>query len=283
MKKTRKATNSSEQLISLSSELAGAAIAGALGFLSGSPAIAAGAGIVGVTIAKSANILLTDIANRQLSRREEIKVGAAAAFALDKIQKRLESGEQPRDDYFFSKDSTNHSDAEEILEGVLQKSKNEHEEKKIRLLGNFYATLVFSKGISIGEANYLLQLVESLTYRQICVLAILLVKPEFSEVINLRTTSYAKTEELPFETYSLLQEILDMISRGLIRLNSANNKTFISNPNINLLIPNQLVLTAMGERLISTLSVTDIITDKNNKFPEDFQVILEHLSQKKDA
>ena len=176
--------DTANQLITTGAEIAGAAVGGALGFLAGGPIPAAGAEVIGVVIAKGATRLLTDYANRRLSRREQIRVGAAAAFALAAIRERLENGEKPREDGFFSEETKGRSSAEEIFEGVLQKSKNEHQEKKIKLLGNFFANVAFSPDVSVSEANHLLRIAESLTYRQMCLLAMLLAMPEMPERVN---------------------------------------------------------------------------------------------------
>jgi hypothetical protein len=56
---------------------------------------------------------------------------------------------------------------EEILEGVLIKAQREHEEKKIRYLGQFLGNIAFDANCSGGQANYLLSLLERLTYQQL--------------------------------------------------------------------------------------------------------------------
>ena len=102
-------------LISTGTEIAGASVGGAIGFLAGGPALAAGAGALGVIIAKGSQKILTDIANRNLSKREEARVGATAAYSLDKVKTYIEEGKQPRDDDFFNEIKYNRSNAEEDI------------------------------------------------------------------------------------------------------------------------------------------------------------------------
>jgi len=122
--------NKTKQLIEAGTEIAGAAVSGALGFLFGGPAGAAGAGALGVVVAKSAKKLITDMANRHLSHQEEIKVGAAAAFAMSVIEDRLKKGDRPRDDDFFTKKNGENSSAEEIFEEFFSRARMNMKKRK---------------------------------------------------------------------------------------------------------------------------------------------------------
>jgi hypothetical protein len=153
-------------IVSAGSEIAGAAVGGALGFFAGGPVVAAGAGVFGVIVSRSVRKILGDYANRYLSKREEARIGATAAYALVRLRERLERGDNLRDDNFFKLDSSGRSPAHEILEGVLQKARNEHQEKKLKYLGNLFANLAFRKDVSPDAANLLLKTAEDMTYRQ---------------------------------------------------------------------------------------------------------------------
>ena len=128
----------------MGSDIAGAATGSAIGFLTGGPGGAAIGGATGVIISKS----LSDITDRLLSNREKMRVGATATFALTKIKSRLDSGDKLRNDGFFEEKEGGRPDAEEIFEGVLLKAKNEHEEKKAKILGNIFANIAFLPGFS---------------------------------------------------------------------------------------------------------------------------------------
>lgn len=81
--------------------------------------------------------VFSDFANRMLSKGEEVKVGAAFTFAASKLNERLLKGDKVRaDDWFFPNNENYRSCSQEILEGVIIKSKIEHEELKIKYLGN---------------------------------------------------------------------------------------------------------------------------------------------------
>jgi hypothetical protein len=48
----------------------------------------------------------TEIANRELSRREEMRVGATVSYAMEFIHERLERGDHPREDRFFTEEKS---------------------------------------------------------------------------------------------------------------------------------------------------------------------------------
>jgi hypothetical protein len=92
---------------------------------------------------------------------------------VSKIKEKIEKGENIREDNFFSKDPSNRSSFEEITEGVLLSAQKEHEEKKVRFLGNLIANISFNSSINRADANLYVNLAEALSYRQYCLLALL--------------------------------------------------------------------------------------------------------------
>ncbi len=174
-----------KRLIYAGGDIAGPAVGSAVGFLVGGP----GGAALGGALGGLASRVVHDMANRLLSTREEIRVGAAAFYAIDGIMERLRSGCEPRQDGFFAAKEQGRPDAEEVFEGVLLKAKNEHEEKKVRILGSIFANTAFFTGFSAGEANHLLRIAENLTYRKMCILSLIKRKDEI-QGINLREASY---------------------------------------------------------------------------------------------
>jgi hypothetical protein len=159
-----------KELIGLGSDIAGSVVGAAVGALGGPGGMVAGA-VAGSVITRTARMAI-EFAHRSLSHREKVRVGAGLAFAYNKIAQYLEENRHPRSDGFFDQDPSGRSPNDEILEGVLLKCKNEHEEKKTRLLGNIYANIAFMPDVSVEAANWLLQKTQDLTYRQLCILAV---------------------------------------------------------------------------------------------------------------
>ena len=161
--------------------------AGAAAVTSGAVALLLGEGpeakAIGGLASKGIEIVLrdvgTDISSRQLGPREEIRVGAALIIATAEIKRRQKNGELLRDDGFFDKNQGGRSDAGEVLESVLLKAQREPEEKKIRHLGLLYSSIPFDSDISLPYAHQLIKVAEQLTYRQLCILKLCVVKEEY--------------------------------------------------------------------------------------------------------
>jgi hypothetical protein len=251
--------NKVKSLISLGSEIAGAVSGEAVAFLTRGIGGAAAGGAVKVLVSKS----LSDIANRVLSNREKVRIGATAAFALAKIELYRAAGYKPREDGFFGGEEKGRSDAEEIFEGVLLKAKNEHEEKKARILGNIFANIAFSAGFSLGEANHLLRIAESLTYRQMCTLSLIERKHQIQEV-NLREDSYReyKGEKVFYETISILQEAYELYNLGLIACKNKSGTGYEAMLGWTDPAPNRLELTPMGKRYYEIMGLEGIAEEE---------------------
>lgn len=269
-----------QRLIEAGSNIAGATTGAAIGFILGDIQGAVIGGASGGFITGAVKTL-GDITYRSLSNREENRIGAAASFAIDKIRTKLEAGEIPRDDGFFQeRESDSRSDAEEIFEGALLKSKNEHEERKIRIIANIFAYTAFYSEINTSEANHILQVAENMTYRQMCMLAIFERKAEYGkqnfEGISLATkdtSQDADGENEPIiKEISALQEIYQLYNLGLVAriyVDSVNADGFsdsaiLSNHNYFALltfddvVPDQMALTNLGKRYYSIMDLAEI-------------------------
>jgi len=245
-------------LISLGGDIAGSAVGGAIGFLAGGPTGAAIGEALGVVISKSSMKLLSDFADRTLSKREKIRVGATAAFALVKIESHLDAGFTPRDDGFFETKGKERSDAEEIFEGVLLKAKNEHEEKKAKILGNIFANIAFYRGFSVGEANHLIRIANDLTYRGMCIIA-LIARKDQNLNIKLREESYREFEgEIYYETISILQEAYQIYNYGLIACKMKSSESYEALLDWTAIAPNRMELTLLGKRYHKVMGLEDI-------------------------
>jgi hypothetical protein len=111
------------------------------------------------------------IGSRLSPARESYRTNEALESAILQIASRLEGGAAPRDDGFFDEDSNKRSSAEERLEGVLLKARDQYEEKKLPYLGNFYANVNCSAAVLWTLANYFLKVANDLSYRQFALLA----------------------------------------------------------------------------------------------------------------
>ena len=119
-------------------EITGGAIGGALGVISGDPALAGVLGAAGVAAGSALRQVGNEIVDRVLGPRERKRVGAVVSVIAKVIHARTLRGENVRNDGFFSEDPNKRSDAEEVAESILLKCQREPEEKKIQYMGHFF-------------------------------------------------------------------------------------------------------------------------------------------------
>jgi hypothetical protein len=269
-----------KELMLFGAELVGSAAGEAISFFASCPLEAAGAVAAGVTVARLLAVV-SDFAFRQLSRREKVRVGAGIAFAAKKISKYLQEGRAPRNDGFFDPDTTGRSQSDEILEGVLLKCKNEPEEKKLHFIGNIYANVAFAPGLSIGEANHILRSAEEVTYRQMCVLSLLLQKDYIHSLpdLALRQGFSFITREFPqhpreHELVSLFQEVFELYNRGLVLFRGKNGQrlTLARWTDVQ---PDRLQISKVGARQASVMGLEEMPRD-------DLDSVLSLLSESQD-
>jgi hypothetical protein len=162
-----------DELIGLGAEIVGGVAATAVGFLAAGPPGALAGAAAGPVLTHSLRRVGAEVRNRIMGPREQVRVGAALAYAVDAIRIRLEAGESPRANSFIRpRKDGERSGAEEIAEAVLLAAQREHEENKLRHYGSLLASIAFDSEIDQGSANYLTVLVSSISYRQLCLLSL---------------------------------------------------------------------------------------------------------------
>lgn len=200
------------RLINSGLEIAGGAVGGALGFLAGGPLGAAALGGGGTAAAMVLKHIGQEASKRLLGPREEIRVGGVLAIAAGEIRQRIEAGERVRTDGFFEQKKAGRSDGEEVAESVLLKSQKEPEEKKIPYMGHLLSSVAFDPSINAHMAHQITKAAEQLTYRQLCLLKLSVVKNSF----GLRSEDYRQQGQFQKELYQLLYECLDLAHRGFL-------------------------------------------------------------------
>lgn len=196
-------------------------------------------------------VVLDDIAQRALSPREEQRVADVAALAIEAIRERLLS-ETKRQDDFFDGDADSPSPAAEVFEGVLLSAKQEHEQLKLPYLANFYSNLVFADQVKRSEANYLLSIVESLTYTQLCLLSIVSQSNRFT----LRNQALKPGAIHNGESLDIIQQSLYLFQRQLLfcyREEAPGQAHEVS-----IVIPDDAKLTTTGMRIASLCGLQQI-------------------------
>lgn len=199
-------------LISGGAEIAGSAVGAALGFFAGGPVGAAVLGAGGAAAAMALKHVGQEVSARLLAPREKVRVGGVLAIAAAEIDRRIRNGESLRSDGFFERTSTSRSDAEEVAESVLLKSQREPEERKLQYMGYLLANIAFDAEISGQMAHQIIKAAEGLTYRQLCIMKLAVVKDSF----GLRSGDYRGQGSFTKDLYQVLYECLDLYNRGFV-------------------------------------------------------------------
>ena len=194
-------------------DIAGGAIGGALGVISGDPAFAAALGAAGVAAGSTLRHVGSEIVDRMLGPRERKRVGAVMAIIARDIHTRTKRGERVRSDDFFDRTTAGRCDAEEIAESVVLKCQREPEEKKIQYMGHFYANVTFHPEIGAHLAHQLIKHAEQMTYRQFCIMNI----AKFDNYRPLlREGDYRGQGTFQLPLQELLYEVLVLYNRGFV-------------------------------------------------------------------
>ena len=204
------------RLIEKGGEIAGGGFSGvagaATGLLLGGPVGALVGGAVGSSAAVALRWLGSEMSSRLLGPREHQRIGYVYALAASAISKRIEAGEEVRQDGFFDLGEDGRSDATEVWESVLMKSQREPEELKLPYMAHLLSSLAFNSGISVNMAHQLTKAAETLTYRQLCIMKLTSEKDRFA----LRREDYRGHGDFSRELLQILYEYLDLYHRGFV-------------------------------------------------------------------
>jgi hypothetical protein len=149
------------------------------------------------------------IQRRLLSENEEVRIGGALAVALGRIKQRLDAGEQPRADGVFDPDT----DHRGMLEGTLLSAARSYDDKKVPFIGAFYASFVFDDSIPVSTAQFLLGLLERLTYHSLCALAYFADTENLAERLSMQVNA---EEEGHWTPSFVIAELAELANLGLL-------------------------------------------------------------------
>lgn len=204
--------NSTEELIEVGSEITGGIAGTVIGLITAGPAGAIFGSASGPIITRTFKKITSEIKERFLSHREEVRIGATITYAIQKIKEKTENGEQIRNDGFFSSITNDRPASEEILEGILLTSQKEHQEKKLKYYGNLIANLGFDTNFNREQANHLIKVSEQLTFRQLCIIAVFAHKERY----ELRKKDYMNLKTSDSNLLILLQEIFELYRGSML-------------------------------------------------------------------
>lgn len=145
----------------------------AISGLTGNIAIAS----AGAMIAPIIQTGIAEIAHQVLGKLQRRKVMATANLTCETVVSKLEGGVPLREDNFFAAKynallKEKESPASKLFDGSLLKAKEEYDSKKIPFISFLTANIFFTPNISESKAFVLLEILSSLSYRQLCALLV---------------------------------------------------------------------------------------------------------------
>ena len=233
-------------------DLIGSGISGTLSLFSAvDPFVGFLAGPAGTIVAGTLKGIGKDINERQLSPREDIRVGKVLAIAALEIHQRLEKGESLRDNGFFDEKPNGRSDAEEVAEAIMLKCQREPQEKKIPYMGYLKASIAFNPDISADMGHQIIKEADQLTYRQLCILKLCVVKGRF----GLRNENYRDHGKFSKELYSVLYECMDLCQKEYIILREGHTLGLTD------IVPQSMTVQGIGGDLFNLMKLSSIPDD----------------------
>ncbi|HEY0127100.1 MAG TPA: hypothetical protein VGB58_08190 [Blastococcus sp.] len=103
--------------------------------------------------------------------RERVRAGAALAFAVEYAATLHRNGRRARDDGWFDGRTGGRPAAQELAEAVVAAARRSTDERRVRHLGYSLAEVTVSPDVDLELAGRALRLVESLSWRQLALLA----------------------------------------------------------------------------------------------------------------
>jgi hypothetical protein len=248
--KRRRNKNVVINLVETGAEISGSVAGSVVGGIVAGPAGMIIGGATGPLLSRALRQVANEIKERLISPREEIRIGAAYAFAINKLNENLNNGKQFRTDIFEIK-FNQRTDSEEIFEGIILNVQKEYEERKVKFLGNLYANICTNPIISKEHANQLIKTASSSSYRQLCILQLFYQR----NTTALSSPPSNRLHNYRIEKGDLIVEIRDLQQMGLLRVLSRLNDV---DDNSSPILQEDISISHVGVLFCEMLSLSEI-------------------------
>ena len=204
--------------------------------------------------------VLADFLNRVLSPMQEHRVLTVSAFAVDFIEKRLKDGEQLRDDGFFSEGTITRSDAQEVVDSMLFTVEDDPQEQKIPYMAHLIENGCFDASIHPDLLHFLYKESKSLTYRQLCIIKMIIENKHPLSLKSTVETPWLTTDRVPLlseDAFPTLVECVNLGHRGYIDFKLSPPDDTRSGP-VALLVPHSMRTRVPAGQMYGRMGLADI-------------------------
>ncbi len=242
--------------VGMAAKLSGGMVGVGTTVMTGNPFLGAASG---VALAHTLERVGTEVVERRLAPRQNVRVGRAIVVACIKLKEHQDRGRNPRDDGFFDDDSGGRSSADEVTEATLLAAMDSAQEQKIDFIGALLANIAVDSGIDVSTAHLLIELANTLSYRAFVVMKIAGDIDAFH--FEARTGPGKELSEAPTAFHPLMIEIYGLSGRGLIEMkdsaDSANANVVLGFEEID---PAKMHLSTVGQLLHDNLELSGLDT-----------------------
>lgn len=211
--------------------------------------------------------IINEVYENIYTSKESKKILTTLYYSLEVVKENLDRNNLVRDDTFFDEYLNNQSLTEEIINGIIISSRNEHEERKLKYYGYLFGNIMFKNNLDRDECNRLIKISRELTYCQIKLINMYVIS-QTVQVPILQREDYTKLGIKDYKLLGILQDTLDMIQKSIL---NGSGKLVLDVVQIN---PSKIKVQGIGTLLYNNMSL--------NKMPYDeLEDILDLLSKGK--
>ncbi|MCC3869315.1 hypothetical protein [Terrisporobacter mayombei] len=208
---------------------------------------------------------INDLYENIYTYKESKRILITLYYSLEIIKENLDNNNFIRKELFLEENLNNQYLAEEIMNGILISSRNEHEESKLKYYGYLLGNIMFKDDLDRDECNRLIKLSRQLTYCQIKLINMYVISQTI-QIPILQREDYTKLGIRDYKLLGILQDTLDMIQKSIL---NGSGKLVLDVVQIN---PSKIKVQGVGTLLYNCMSL--------NKMPYDeLEDMLELLSK----
>ena len=208
---------------------------------------------------------INDLYENIYTSKESKRILIALYYSLEIIKENLDNNNVIRKEVFFEENLNNQCLAEEMINGIVISSRNEHEESKLKYYGYLLGNVMFKDNLDRDECNRLIKLSRQLTYCQIKLINMYVISQTI-QIPILQREDYTNLGIRDYKLLGILQDTLDMIQKSIL---NGSGKLVLDVVQIN---PSKIKVQGVGTLLYNCMSL--------NKMPYDeLEDMLELLSK----